>query len=137
MKQIDYFYFNIYNHFYRRSVQMQDLSARLQAMYLFSICAGGWLLLVEAVYLRVFRHSWFTSRPVSMLFAASVYLLTALISHHIFIVKERDQHIFGKYKQAWHSSAHQKRDLLVSAFLIVVPYVLLFSLARIFPKHGN
>jgi hypothetical protein len=136
MKPIDYFYFNIYNHFYRRSHQLQDFSARIQAMYLFSLCAGGWLLFLEAVYLRVYRHSWFSSRPISTLFAGAVYLLTASVFHHIFIVKERDRAILGKYEEAWERNANKKRDLLISAFLIVVPYVLLISLTKFFPRHG-
>jgi hypothetical protein len=104
-------------------------------MYLFSLSAGGWMLFLEAVYLRIYKHSWFSSKPGAILFAAAVYLLTALIFHHIFIVNERDRKIFGKYEEKWDRNPNKKRDLLISVFVIVVPYIFLVSLAKIFPRH--
>jgi len=135
MKPIDYLYFNIYNHFYQRSYQARDFYARILAMYLFSLSAGGWLLLMETIYLRMYRHSWFTTKPGATIFAATVYLLTALIFHHIFIVNERDRKIFGKYEEKWDRNPYKKRDLLISAFVIVAPYIFLVSLAKFFPRH--
>src|SRR3979409_1717107 len=101
MKPIEYLYFNIYNHFYQRTYYAQDFYARIQAMYLFSFFAGGWILFLEAIYLRLIRHSWFSSKPGATVFAAAVYLLMALLINHIFIVKERDRKIFGKYEEKW------------------------------------
>ena len=57
MKPIDYLYFNIYNHFYQRSFSTRNFVVRIQAMYLFSLSAGGWILFLEAAYLRTVRHS--------------------------------------------------------------------------------
>jgi hypothetical protein len=135
MKPIEYLYFNIYNHFYQRSYNSQDFYARIQAMYLFSFSAGGWVLFLEAAYLRMIRHSWFTSKPGATIFAATVYVLTALVLHHIFIVKERDRKIYGKYEEAWDRNPRKKRDLLISVFVIVAPYLFLVSLTKFFPRH--
>jgi hypothetical protein len=135
MKPIDYLYFNIYNHFYQRSYSSRDFSVRIQAMYLFSLSAGGWILFLETVYLRTIRHSWFSSKPGATLFAATVYLLTALVLNHIFIVKERDRKIFGKYEEKWDRNPKKRRDLLISVFVIVAPYIFLVSLAILFPRH--
>ena len=135
MKPIEYLYFNIYNHFYRRSYHAREFYARIQAMYLFSLSAGGWMLFLEAVYLRLIRHSWFSSKPGAMIYAAAVYLFTALVFHHIFIVKERDQKIFGKYVERWDRNTNKRRDLLITFIVIVAPYVLLGLLARLFPRH--
>ena len=135
MQRIDYLYFNIYNHFYQRSYHLRDFYARIQAMYLFSLSVGGWILFLEAAYLRMNRHSWFSSKPGAILFAATVYLLTVLIFHQIFIVNERDRKIFGKYEEKWDRNPNKKRDLLISVFVIVVPYLLLVSLAKLFPRH--
>jgi hypothetical protein len=135
MKPVDYLYFNIYNHFYQRSISAQDYSARIQAMYLFSFSAGGWVLFLEAVYLRIIRHSWFTSKPGASLFAAAVYLLTALVLYQIFIVNERDRMIYGKYEEKWDRNPSKKRDLLISVFVIIAPYLFLVSLAKFFPRH--
>jgi hypothetical protein len=135
MKPIDYLYFNIYNHFYQRSLHAQDFYARIQAMYLFSFSAGGWILFLEAAYLRMIRHSWFSSKPGATIFAAAVYLMTALVLHHIFIVNERDLKIFQKYEEGWDRNQKKKRDLLISVFVIVAPYLFLVSLARFFPRH--
>src|SRR5450755_1135081 len=129
MKPIEYLYFNIYNHFYRRSLSAQDFYARIQAMYLFSLSVGGWILFLEAVYLRLIRHSWFSSKPGASLFAAAVYLLTALVLHHIFIVNERDRKIFEKYGEKWDRNQKKKRDLLISVFVIVAPYVFLVTIS--------
>ena len=135
MKPIEYLYFNIYNHFYQRCYNSMDFYARLQAMYLFSLSAGGWVLLLEAVYLRMVRHSWFTTKPGATIFAAVVYLLTALIINHIFIVNERDRKIYGKYEEAWDRNPSKRRDLLISLFVIVVPYLFLASLSILYPRH--
>jgi hypothetical protein len=137
MKPIEYLYFNIYNHFYQRSYQAQDFSARIQAMYLFSLSAGGWMLLLETAYLRMIRHSWFSSKPGATIFAGTVYLLTALLFNHIFIVKEKDRKIYGKYEEAWDRNPWKKRDLLISVFVIIVPYIFLVSLAIFFPRHHS
>jgi len=134
MKPIDYLYFNIYNHFYQRYYS-REFYARIQAMYLFSLFAGGWILFLETVYLRIFRHSWFSSKPVASMFAAAVYLMTALILNHIFIVNERDRKIFGKYEEKWGQNPNKKRDLLISVFAIMTPYVFLVSLSILFPRH--
>jgi len=104
-------------------------------MYLFSFSLGGWVLFLEAAYLRVVRHSWFATKPGATVFAATVYLLTALVLNHIFIVNERDRRIFGKYEGKWDSNPNKKRDLMISVFVMVVPYVFLVSLAKFFPRH--
>ena len=136
MKPIEYLYFNIYNHFYQRSYDSRSYSARIQAMYLVALSAGGWILLMEAAYLRIISHSWFSSRPGATLFAATVYTLTALIFHHIFIVNERDLKILGKFEEQWDRNPKKKRDLIISVFVIVVPYLFLVSLAIFFPRHA-
>jgi|SRR5450432_947748 len=135
MRPFEYLYFNIYNHFYQRYYNSQEFYARIQAMYLFSFFTGGWILFLEAVYLRIVRHSWFTSKPISALFAAAVYLLTAWVLHYIFIIHEQDRRIFEKYEEKWDRNQWKKRDLLISVFMIVAPYVFLASLARFFPRH--
>jgi hypothetical protein len=135
MKRIEYLYFNIYNHFSKRSDNSRDFYTRIKVMYLFSLSTGGWILFLETAYLRMVRHSWFSSKPGATLFAATVYLLTALVINHIYIVNERDQKIFGKYEEKWERSPRKKRDLLISVFVIVAPYVFLVSLAIFFPRH--
>jgi hypothetical protein len=136
MKPIDYLYFNIYNHFYQKSYASREFLARIQAMYLFSLSVGGWMLLFETAYLRMIRHSWFTSKPGATMFAATVYLLTALVFNHIFIVNERDRKIFGKYEEEWDRNPNKKRDLMISVFVIIVPYLFLVSLSIFFPRHA-
>src|SRR5579872_4354156 len=99
MKHVDYLYFNIYNYFYRISQQRNSPNPRMQAMYLFSLGSGGWLLLIESVYLHLIKHSRFSSPAQSTIFAGSIYLLAAFFFHYIFIVRDRDQKIFGRYEQ--------------------------------------
>src|SRR6516225_8905910 len=72
MKPLAYPYFIIYNHFNRKSHSLQDYSARLLTMYLFSLSAGGWLLFLEAVNLRILKHYWFSSKEGASLFAGLV-----------------------------------------------------------------
>jgi hypothetical protein len=135
MKPIDYLYFNIYNHFYQRSYSSQDYLARMQAVYLFSFSAGGWVLFFETVYLRIVRHSWFPSKPGATIFAATVYILTAIILNHIFVVNERDRRIYEKFEEGWDRNQSKKRDFLISVFVIAVPYVFLVTLSILFPRH--
>src|ERR1700761_3106590 len=113
MKHIDYLYFNIYYYFYRLS-QRQSLHFRTQAMFLFSIGSGGWLLLFESIYLKFIKHTRFASPMQSMVFASSIYFLTAALFHYIFIVKDRDQKIFGKYEEISGQNPKAKRHLILS-----------------------
>jgi hypothetical protein len=134
MKHIDYLYFNIYNYFYRLS-HRQSHNFRTQAMYLFSLGSGGWLLLFESIYLHFIKHTRFASPLQSMVFASSIYILTAAMFHYIFIVKDRDQKIFGKYEDIAERNPKQKRHLFLSFFVLALPYLVLASFAVIFPRH--
>jgi hypothetical protein len=135
MKPIEYLYFNIYNHFYQKSYHARDFFARLQAMYLCSLSAGGWILFLETAYLRMIRHSWFSTKPGATIFAATVYLMMTIIFNQIFIVNEGDRKIFGKFEEKWDRNPNKKRDLLISVIVIVSPYIFLFTLAKFFPRH--
>ena len=135
MKPIDYLYFNIYNHLYQRKVSSHDFHTRILSMYLFSLSVGGWILFFEASYLRM-RYSWFSSKPCAGLFAAAVYAILALIFHHIFIVNELDRKIYLKYENEWNRNPRKRRDLLISVFVIILPYMFIISLAIFFP-HGQ
>lgn len=134
MKQLEYLYFNIYNHYSRRSYFPSELFMRLQVMYLICLATGGWILLLQSCYLRFIRQSWFTAQSGAMTFALMVYLILGLIFHKIFIVDEHDQKILEKYSNAWGNNPNKKRDLMLSIFVAVVPYVLLVSLKMVFPR---
>ena len=135
LKPFEYLYFNIYNHCYQRSYQSGELLSRFQAMYLLSFSAGGWLLFLQAMYLRTIKHSWFTTKDGAMLFALTVYLVTAMIFHRIFIVNEKDQQIMSKYEASWNNNPNKKRDLLLSVVMIAAPYLLLGSMSLLFPRN--
>jgi hypothetical protein len=136
MKHIDYLYFNIYNHFYRISLYKQSLNVRIQAMYLFSLGSGGWLLMLEALYLHTIRHSWFPSRSAASIFAFFLYILSAALFNYIYIVKDRDLKIFDKYEDLSESNPRRRRHLIISMAVLMVPYLVLISFAIIFPKHS-
>ena len=135
MKHVDYLYFNIYNYFYRMSQYRPMLNPRLQAMYLFALGSGGWLLLLESLYLHFIRHARFTSKGESMFFASSLYLLTALLFHYIFIVRDRDQKIFGRYEELSEQNPNGRRHLRISMLVLAMPYAGLITLAILFPRH--
>ncbi|MES1249437.1 MAG: hypothetical protein ABUL46_02065, partial [Chitinophaga rupis] len=74
--------------------------------------------------------------PGAAFFAAAVYLLTAWVFHHIFIVHERDRKIYGKYEERWDRNPRKRRDLLISVFVIAAPYLLLALLSLFFPRQA-
>ncbi len=137
MKHLDYLYFNIYNHFYRTSQYKQSFNPRMQAMYLFSLGSGGWLLLLESLYLHVVKRSRFSSPGESTIFASSIYMLTAVLFGYIFIMKDRDLKIFGKYEELSNQNPKRKRHLIISISILVMPYLGLLSLGVIFSRHGQ
>ena len=134
---IDYLYFNIYSYFYRISQYRQNFNVRIQAMYLFSLGSGGWLLLLESLYLHGIKHSRFSSPAESMLFAVSLYALTALLFYYIFIVKDRDLKIYGKYEELAAENPKRKWHLFLSLGVLVLPYLVLLSFAFFAPRHGQ
>jgi hypothetical protein len=134
MKHIDYLYFNIYNYFHHAS---DNFNTRIQAMYLFSIGSGGWVLLLESTYLHLVRHSRFSSKLGCMIFAASVYLLTAFVFNYVFIVRERDLAIFDKYGGTrWYRNPNRNRDLVISFVILALPYLLMLLSALVFPRRS-
>jgi hypothetical protein len=136
MKHIDYIYFNIYSYFYRISLERQSVNARVQAMFLFSLGSGGWILLMETLYLHLIRHSWFPSPAESMIFASSIYMLIALFFNYIFIVKDRDQKIFGKYEELFTENPKRQRHFIISLSVLIMPYLVLMVSGIIFRRHG-
>jgi hypothetical protein len=105
-------------------------------MYLFSLGSGGWLLLFESLYLHLVKHTRFSSRLESILFALAIYAGTATLSNYIFIVKDRDQKIYGKYeglsdnpKRNWH--------LILSIGILMLPYLVLAGFAIFHPRHAE
>jgi hypothetical protein len=135
MKHVDYLYFNIYNYFYRVSQERPTANPRLQTMYLFSIGSGGWLLLFESIYLHFIKHTRFVSPMQSMIFATSIYALTAFFFHYIFIIRDRDLRIFGHYEEMFLQNPKKKQHFIVSLSVLAMPYLILSSFAVIFPRH--
>jgi hypothetical protein len=135
MKHVDYLYFNIYNYFYRASQERPTANPRLQTMYLFSIGSGGWLLLLESIYLHFIKHTRFVSPAQSMIFATSINTLTAFFFHYIFIVRDRDLRIFGRYEEVFLQNPKKKLHFILSLGVLAMPYLVLSSFAIIFPRH--
>jgi hypothetical protein len=135
MKHVDYLYFNIYNYFYRLSLNRSSINPRMQAMYLFSLGSGGWLLLLESLYLHLVKHSRFVSPAQSTVFAGSLYMLTAFFFHYIFIVRDRDMRIFGRYEEVFEQNPRRKLHFVLSIGVLLLPYVVLATFAFLFPRH--
>ncbi|WP_431213676.1 hypothetical protein ACQ86N_01825 [Puia sp. P3] len=135
LKHIDYLYFNIYSYFYRSSQYRQVFNPRLQAMYLFSLGLGGWLLFFESMYLHFWRHSRFESKMQSSIFAGMIYMLTAAFFNYVFIIRDRDQKIFGKYETLVDGHKRRKLHLVLSLSVLLLPYALMTVLAVMFPRH--
>lgn len=135
MKHIDYLYFNIYSYCYRLSQYRQSFNTRIQAMYLFSLGSGGWLLLLESLYLHFVKHNRFNSRLESIFFALAIYGLTAMLFNYIFIVKDRDQKIVDKFEQE--SEGRQRSwHLPLSLAVLVLPYLVMMGFALFLPRHS-
>src|ERR1700733_8526915 len=125
MKHIDYLYFNIYDYFQRLSSYRQNFNARIQAMYLFSLGLGGWLLVMQTLYLHVIKHHRFSSRGESTILALSIYMLPAAISNYIFIIKHRDMKILDKYEDMVDQNPKRRRHFLISLGILIMPYLIL------------
>jgi hypothetical protein len=106
-------------------------------MYLFSLGSGGWLLLLESIYLRFIRHTRFASQGESAVFSSSLYFLTAAFFYYIFIIKERDVKIFGQFQELSDRNPRRKRDFIVSLTVLAFPYAVLMVFAVIFPRHSQ
>jgi len=135
MKHVDYMYFNVYNYFYRISQYRPSFNPRMQTVYLFSLGLGGWLLLLESIYLHIIKHARFESRGESSFFAISIYLLTAMLFHYIFIFKDRDQKIYGKYEALSVRNPKRRWHLMISIGILFIPYLALIAFAIVFPRH--
>jgi len=107
----------------------------MQTVYLFSLGLGGWLLLLESIYLHIIKHARFESRGESSFFAISIYLLTAMLFHYIFIFKDRDQKIYGKYEALSVRNPKRRWHLMISIGILFIPYLALIAFAIVFPRH--
>jgi len=136
IKHIDYLYFNIYSYFSRLSQYRQIVNPRMQAMYMFSLGSGGWLLLFESLYLHLFKHHRFASKMESTVFAGTIYMLTAAFFHYIFIIRDRDRQIVEKYEALTEEHPRRKLHLILSLSVLLLPYVLLIAAAIVFPRKN-
>ena len=136
IKHVDYLYFNIYSYVYRLSQYRQIANPRMQAMYLFALGSGGWLLFFESIYLHFFKHHRFASKMESTVFAGTIYMLTAAFFHYIFIVKDRDVKIAGKYEALTNANPKRKLHLILSLSVLILPYVLMICSALVFPRKN-
>jgi hypothetical protein len=137
MKHIDYVYFNIYSYFYRISQERHHINPRIQAMYLFSLGSGGWILMLEAIYLHLIKRSWFPSPAESMTFAVSLYLLIAIFFNYVFIVKDRDQKIINRYEDAFTQNPRKNLHFILSIGVLVIPYLALAFSAIYFRRYSQ
>ena len=135
MKHLEYVYFNIYSYYQQRSRDLTNFSARLQTMYIVSFSIGGWILFMQAAFLRLVRGSWFSSQSASMSFAVAVYLSTAAILYRVFIINNYDEKIYNKYERSGSSSPQKSNSLFLSVLVAAIPYLLLVSLKLFFPRQ--
>jgi hypothetical protein len=103
---------------------------------MFSLGSGGWLLLFESLYLHFFKHHRFASKMESTVFAGTIYMLTAAFFHYIFIVKDRDMKIVGKYEALTDGHPRRKLHLILSLSVLILPYVLMICSALVFPRKN-
>jgi hypothetical protein len=136
VKHLEYVYFNIYNYYQQRSISLTGYAARLQTIFIASLSIGGWVLLFQTVFLRIFRHAWFTSQSLAMTFALSVYLITALLFYQIFIVNNYDEKIVNKYETSWANNPNKQRSFLICALVAAAPYLLLLIVKLLFPRSS-
>lgn len=133
MKHFEYVYFNIYAYYQQRNQDLTTQPARLWTMYVIALSIGGWILFLQAAFLRLVRHAWFTSQSLAMSFAIFVYVSTALVLYRIFILNNYDEKIYNKYEPSWINKPNKLRGLLYSILLVVAPYLLLLTLKLLFP----
>jgi len=71
----------------------------------------------------------------SSIFAGMIYMLTAAFFNYVFIIRDRDQKIFGKYEALVEGHPRRKLHLVLSISVLVAPYVLMAVLAVLFRRH--
>jgi hypothetical protein len=57
--------------------------------------------------------------------------------HYIFIIKDRDLKIFGKYEELSSRNPKSKWHLVISLAVLFLPYLALISFAIFYPRHGQ
>ena len=71
----------------------------------------------------------------SSIFAGMIYMLTAAFFNYVFIVRDRDQKIFGKYESLAIRHPRRKLHLVLSLSILLLPYALMVATAILFPRH--
>ena len=100
-------------------------------MYLLSLSAGGWILLLQSLFLRFVRVGWFSSHGIATINALAIFTTITVAFYRIFIIEGRDQKIFDKYITRWQENPNKKRDLFIASFVAAVPYLSMIGV-RIF-----
>jgi hypothetical protein len=101
-------------------------------MYLLSLSAGGWILLLQSIFFRFVRNGWFSSHMAAMINALTTFTIITVLFYRIFIVEERDQKIFDKYISSWNNNPNKKRDLFIASFVAAVPYLSMLCIKLFF-----
>ena len=103
-------------------------------MYVLALSAGGWLLLLQMLFLRFVKNSWFSSHSVALFYALSVYTAITFLFYRVFIVKERDQTIYNRFATAWNENPNKKRDLMLASLVAAAPYLVMLSMKIFLPR---
>ena len=128
VRNFEYVYFSIYLYYSRQSHVPNCMAVRLKCMYLFSLSAGGWILLLQSIFFRFIRNGWFSSHAAAMFTALCIYTTITYFFYHTFIVQERDQKIFDKHINRWNDNPNKKRDLFIASFIAAVPYMSMMAI---------
>lgn len=135
MKKFEYVYFTIYHHYSKKSYFPDSATVRLKSMYLLCFSVGGWILFLQALFLRLVKNAWFVSQSTAMFYSLSIFGAITFLFYRVFIINGHDQKIFDKYVNSWPDNPNKKRDLLVASLFIAIPFISMIALRVFLPRQ--
>lgn len=109
-------------------------TVRLKSMYLLCLSVGGWILFLQALYLRLVKNAWFSSQSTAMLFSLSIFGAITYFFYSVFIINGHDQKIFNKYIDTWPNNPNKKRDLFLASLFVSVPFIAMVAIKLFFSR---
>jgi hypothetical protein len=123
MNKLEYLFFNVYNWYYKMSLYRPKVNPKVQTVFVFALCIGGWCIILFLLLVGVILHRPYNQRNV-MLVGASIIFLFYFIFDRVFIDSYKYLDIYNKYKEYAKTNVKGKRDTAISFLIIFMPYLL-------------
>jgi hypothetical protein len=121
MKWVHYLFFNIYNWFYKDGMYNRRINPSLQAVSIFAIGTGLWLVLIYDLITHIFNIINVYNNTERLTIGLIAIIIMAFYNFY-FISSDRYLRIYDQFKEFSKGNKNRTRDLIISFVILLFPF---------------